>query len=199
MVQLEQLRNSIFTFILIFTAGCSTPASPVLPEPLKVINFDSGKFSNQNGIISLNNKLFSGTAFGLFPGSNDTAFITRYLNGKEHGDWIKFYSKGILKEKRHFENGTKAGEYNTWWENGKMQQQYFFKNDEYEGICKEWNGNGILIRSMQYRRGHEEGQQQQFYDNGKIRSNYFIINGRRYGLLGTKNCVNVSDSTFNRR
>jgi len=199
MVQLEQFRNRIITIILICTAGCNTPASPVLPQALKVINIDSGKFSNQNGIIWLNNKLFSGTAFGLFPGSNDTAFITSYFNGKEHGEWIKFYSKGIVKEKRHFDNGTKAGEYNTWWENGKMQQQYFFKDDEYEGICKEWNNNGILIRAMQYRRGHEDGQQQQFYDNGKIRSNYFIINGRRYGLLGTKNCVNVSDSIINRR
>lgn len=198
MEQLEQLRNRVCAIILIFIAGCTAPAKPVLPASLKTINIDSGKFSNQNGIIFLKNQLFSGTVFSLFPNSNDTAFTAAYLNGKEHGEWVKFYAKGILKEKRHFENGTKAGEYDTWWENGKMQQQYFFKDDEYEGICKEWNSNGILIRVMHYRRGHEEGQQQLFYDNGKIRSNYFIINGRRYGLLGTKNCVNVSDSNINK-
>ena len=28
------------------------------------------------------------------------------------------------------------------------------------------------------------------------KSNYFIKNDRRYGLLGTKNCENVSDSIF---
>ena len=36
-----------------------------------------------------------------------------------------------------------------------------------------------------------------FYNNGKVRSNYLVINGKRYGLLGTKNCVNVKDSIFN--
>jgi hypothetical protein len=36
-----------------------------------------------------------------------------------------------------------------------------------------------------------------WYDNGKVKSNYRIIEGRRFGLLGTKNCINVSDSIFN--
>ena len=49
---------------------------------------------------------------------------------------------------------------------------------------------------MNYVKGHEEGSQKMYYDNGKIRSNYTIIAGRRYGLLGTKNCVNVADSVF---
>jgi antitoxin component YwqK of YwqJK toxin-antitoxin module len=49
---------------------------------------------------------------------------------------------------------------------------------------------------MNYVMGHESGAQQQFYTDGKIKANYTIIDGRRYGLLGTKNCVNVSDSIF---
>ena len=51
-----------------------------------------------------------------------------------------------------------------------------------------------IIKSLNYTNGQESGHQQLWYDNGEIRSNYIIKNDRRYGLLGTKNCVNVSDS-----
>jgi len=199
MVQLVQLRNNLLAVLLIGIGGCYIPAKQFDMPNLLLINSDSGVLTNQNGIKYLNDSLFSGTVFTLFPNTKDTSIISCYLNGKEHGLWKKFYSSGVLNEIRNFENGKKIGRYNTWWENGKLQQQFNLKDDEYEGTCKEWNSNGILIRSMNYKKGYEVGQQQLFYDNGKIRSNYFIVNGRRYGLLGTKNCVNVSDSIFNKR
>jgi antitoxin component YwqK of YwqJK toxin-antitoxin module len=49
---------------------------------------------------------------------------------------------------------------------------------------------------MTYRKGYEDGLQQQFYESGKVKANYMMLDGRRYGMLGTKNCVNVSDSIF---
>ena len=77
-----------------------------------------------------------------------------------------------------------------------MQQHYLFSNDEYEGTCREWNEAGRLVKEMNYKAGYEAGSQRSWYDNGRIRANYVIEDGRRYGLLGTKNCVNVSDSIF---
>jgi antitoxin component YwqK of YwqJK toxin-antitoxin module len=56
--------------------------------------------------------------------------------------------------------------------------------------------DGKLIHLANYKNGQEEGTQKLWYDNGKIRANYVIKNGKRYGLLGTKNCINVSDSIF---
>ena len=73
---------------------------------------------------------------------------------------------------------------------------YVFVNDEYEGTCREWSSDGLLVKEMNYLKGHEEGSQRWWYDNGKIKANYIIKQGRRYGLLGTKNCMNVSDSIF---
>jgi len=49
---------------------------------------------------------------------------------------------------------------------------------------------------MNYKNGYEDGRQEQYYDNGKVKANYIMMSGRRYGLLGTKNCVNVTDSVF---
>ncbi|TXT32113.1 MAG: hypothetical protein FD136_1375, partial [Chitinophagaceae bacterium] len=120
----------------------------------------------------------------------------QYLNGLEHGEWKKYYAGHHLKEQRFFEHGKKVGNYFTWWENGHLQFHYQLLNDEYEGVCKEWNEQGMLTKEMHFVKGHESGSQKWWYDNGKIKANYTIIEGRRFGLLGTKNCVNVSDSIF---
>ncbi|MBE9462396.1 toxin-antitoxin system YwqK family antitoxin [Dyadobacter subterraneus] len=160
-----------------------------------MINSATGNFNHINGRIFFNKEPFTGSIYTLFP-SGDTAEISEFSNGKEDGICIKFYSDGRIREKRQFDHGQKTGLYQAWWENSKEKLLYRFENDEYEGICQEWNREGKLIKEMNYRRGHEEGQQKLFYDNGKVRANYIVMNGRRYGLLGTKNCVNVSDSVF---
>jgi antitoxin component YwqK of YwqJK toxin-antitoxin module len=130
----------------------------------------------------------------FYPSSTDTASVIFHLNGLEHGEWRKYYPSGQLMEKRYFNKGVKVGVMKNWWENGQLQSEYHFNNGEYDGTCREWNVGGLLIREMNYENGYEQGSQKQWYDNGSYRSNYVIRDGRRYGLLGTKNCVNVSDS-----
>ncbi|MBE7171968.1 MAG: toxin-antitoxin system YwqK family antitoxin [Williamsia sp.] len=148
-----------------------------------------------NGILYLNNLPFTGSVYSLY-NKGDTAEIAGYLQGKEHGSWKQFYPNKKLKQVRRFDRGRKTGVYLAWWENGSKKLAYQFADDEYEGTCREWNSEGILIKEMNYKRGHEEGSQKGFYDNGKIKWNYVIEGGRRWGLLGSKNCVNVSDSIF---
>ena len=132
----------------------------------------------------------------MFAATSDTAEIKNYIAGKENGTWKKFYPNHEIKEVREFNNGKKVGKMIGFWENKKSMLEYNFSDDEFNGTCKEWNYSGQLIREMNYVNGHEEGTQKMFYDNGKIRSNYIMKDGKRFGLLGTKNCVNVSDSIF---
>lgn len=192
MVQQARFRNSIFIALFILI-GCSQKEKIVITQ--KVASIDpSLKFVN--GILYRSNDLFTGIVYSFYEGTKDTAEISEFLNGKENGEWKKFYPDQSLKEKREFKTGKKIGEYIAYWKNGNKKLDYKFSNDEYEGTCSEWNRQGVLIKEMNYRKGHEEGSQKMFYDNGKIRSNYVMIEGRRYGLLGTKNCINVSDSIF---
>ena len=109
----------------------------------------------------------------------------------------KTYPNKQLMEYREFRNGMKNGKQITYWDNGKKRFDFVAKNDAYEGELKEWDYNGNLFHLAHYKDGHEEGSQKLWYENGKIRANYIIIKGRRFGLLGTKNCKNVSDSIFN--
>jgi antitoxin component YwqK of YwqJK toxin-antitoxin module len=193
-----QLRNKLLWLIVGGLLGCDTGYryNYAAYSPPVLLNSSEQQAMLQNGLLIIDHQPFSGTLFTLFPGTSDTAEICRYLEGKEHGEWKKNYPSNKIREKRYYNQGQKTGEYIVWWENGRKQLQYFFEADEYEGACKEWSETGFLNKLMHYKRGHEEGHQQWWYDNGKIKANYIIKDGRRFGLLGTKNCLNVSDSIF---
>jgi antitoxin component YwqK of YwqJK toxin-antitoxin module len=144
-------------------------------------------------IIFLNGKKFDGYIYEMY-NVKDTAFIKSYSNGIEEGVHNSWYSNKQLAEKRFYHLGKKVGTHQYWWENGKKQMEYQIANDEYTGEFQEWNRDGQLIKFFHYKNGQEDGSQKLYYDNGSIRSNYVIINGRRYGLLGTKNCKNVKEN-----
>ena len=108
----------------------------------------------------------------------------------------KYYPNNQLMEVREYRNDMKNGRQIAYWDNGNKRLEYIAKNDVSEGELKEWDYNGKLFHLAHYKDGQEEGVQKLWYENGKIRANYIILKGRRYGLLGTKNCKNVSDSIF---
>lgn len=200
MAQLVQLLNRIWIIIVGFIA-CNAKDSSMLSTinpvvPHNWVQYQDSGLNNLNGVIYYQSSPFSGKLYALFPNRNDTAFIRGYFLGKEEGEWKSFYENKQLKELRYFNNGKKMGKYSVWWPNGKPFMQYQFENDEYEGTCMEWNEQGVMVKQMNYQLGHEVGSQKWWYDNGKIKANYIIQEGRRFGLLGTKNCINVSDSIF---
>lgn len=118
----------------------------------------------------------------------------QYNNGLEEGEWRRYHPNGVLMEQRFYSHGMKVGTMKTWWDNGQLQSLYRFVNGEYDGTCFEWSRGGVMTRKMHYKNGYEDGEQHQWYDDGSVRSNYIIQQGRRFGLLGTKNCLNVKDS-----
>lgn len=189
-----QLQSKALLLIALLLSGCDVLNNNQLSRPK--LNADSEHTEAVNGILLAAGQPFSGQLFKLYPHSKDTFEISSYLNGKEHGAWRKYYAGNRLMEIRHFVKGKKEGEYLAWWVDGTPKLDYHFANDEYEGTCKEWNREGTLIKVMNYKAGYEEGQQRWWYDNGKIKANYIMRGGRRYGLLGTKNCVNVYDNFF---
>ena len=151
---------------------------------------------NQDEIVFFKNKKFDGYLFEMYPNSKDTMSVEGFMEGILSGVTKKWYSNHQLLEERNFAVGQKNGKQVSYWDNGKTRFEFVAKNDQYEGELKEYSIEGKLFHLATYKNGQEEGPQKMWYDNGKIKANYFIINGKRYGLLGTKNCKNVSDSIF---
>jgi len=178
--------------ILLFCLQCH----PTKVQRIEYANADSVNKTVKLGVTRVNGRVFSGVLFALYPSTSDTLCFMSYKDGTPDGVAKQFYSNCQLKELRYFSKGEKKDSCCAWWENGKRRLLSYFENDEYEGIYKEWMKDGRLVKEMHYQAGHEEGSQKSWYDNGKIKSNYIIREGRRYGLLGTKNCKNVSARLF---
>lgn len=185
---------SIFVF---FFCACTNSAKKENSNTKKIpdtyIEVSAPSLEKIQDVIYFNGKKFDGFVYQMY-NPKDTAFIKSYLNGIEEGVHKSWYANTQLSEERFYHLGKKEGTHRAWWEDGKIQTIYQISNDEYSGIFKEWNREGHLIKFFHYKNGQEEGSQKLYYDNGSIRSNYIIISGRRYGLLGTKNCKNVKNN-----
>lgn len=159
-----------------------------------VINSEDSRITNLKGLILLDGLPFTGTLIKSQENSSDTIFIRNYSKGYKNGIFKRFYANNFLQEQRQYVMGKKNGKHIGYWDNGKLAFEYLLEDDVYNGNQRDWNRDGQMIKSLNYIDGQQEGLQQIWDDNGIIRTNYVIKNNRRYGLLGTKNCVNVSDS-----
>jgi len=146
--------------------------------------------------LFLNHKEYSGFVYELSKNQKDTLSVEGYLNGILNGISKQYYPNGQLMESRHYKKGEKHGKQIAFWENSNKRFEFTAVHDVYEGELKEFSIEGKLFHLATFKNGQEEGTQKMWYENGKIRANYVMRNGKRYGLLGTKNCKNVSDSVF---
>jgi antitoxin component YwqK of YwqJK toxin-antitoxin module len=192
-----------FLFIygfLIGIASCSTKKKAVFPEPkiaktvpLTFINVADTQFKNHQDTLYYGDHFFTGYRYALYE-NGDTAELQSYFNGVEEGYQRKWYPGKTLAEERFYINGKKEGIHRSWWPDGKQKMYFEACNDEYSGDFKEWYSTGLLGKEFHYVNGREEGSEKLWWDNGTVRANYVIRDGKKYGLLGLKTCVNPYDS-----
>jgi len=193
--------NKFLVLVLLSIAACSTKETEIVgikqPKKVPLVYQDASNpaFEMHQDTLYFNQKKFSGIQYALYK-LGDTAFVIPYLNGLEEGITKKWYPNKQLAEERLYVAGKKEGIHTGWWENGKKKFEFAVSNDTYTNDFKEWTSTGLLVKHFHYKDGQENGSQKLWYDTGKIRANYVILNCKRYGLLGTKNCKNVSDSIF---
>jgi antitoxin component YwqK of YwqJK toxin-antitoxin module len=153
-------------------------------------------FKKQGDTLYFNGQFYTGYQYSLYE-NGDSAFLFGFFNGVEEGGQRKYYPGNRLSEQRFYINGKKQGRHRSWWPDGKPKMDYTAFNNEYEGEFREWNSAGLLVKKFHYNQGIETGRQQLWWDNGTLRANYEVRNGRTYGLIGLKLCVNPNDSIKN--
>ncbi len=188
---LERLVRSLGSVFLGALIICSCSTS----DPILWVLHGSQNLEHRKGLSYLNSQILDAVLYEL-NAQGDTSFIHPYSQGKAHGEWREYYPQNRLKRSVKYLNGKKTGSSMGFWQNGLQMTDYNYLNGEFHGRQEEFNDVGKLIRIMNYDMGHESGEQKLWYDNGELKSNYVVKDGRRFGLLGTKNCVNVTDSIF---
>ena len=142
-----------------------------------------------------NDTKYSGWVYTLY-NAKDTMQVAGFLNGLEEGIQKKWYPNKQIASIRDYHTGKKIGKHIGYWENGQTQFEFYFEDGEYHGIAKEWYQNGQAYRTFHYEHGYEQGSQKMWWENGIIRANYVVKNGRRYGLVGLKLCMNPNDTVL---
>ncbi len=196
-------QKAFCSFILLLSLiSCNDKKTEVavIPEikiaktvPLLYLNELDKYFSKHQDTIFYKDKFFTGYRFTLYP-NGDTAVKQSYFNGVEEGMQKKWYPNHQLQEERFYINGKKEGLHKGWWPDGKQKFLFTAYDDKYEGEFKEWYASGLLVKYFHYKNGQEEGSQRLWWDNGSVRANYVIRDGKKYGLIGLKTCINPYDS-----
>jgi antitoxin component YwqK of YwqJK toxin-antitoxin module len=163
--------------------------------PNNYIKSGDSLFRMHEDTVYYGNEFFSGYRYTLYD-NGDTAQLQSYFNGVEEGFQRKWFPGKKLAEERYYINGKKEGIHQGWWPNGKQKFYFTALHDEYRGEFREWYATGLLGKCFHYVNGREEGSQRLWWDNGTVRANYVIKNGRKYGLLGLKTCLNPYDSIY---
>ena len=201
------IKNSLFINIFLFSlASCATKQKDVFVAakkeikiaktvPADYLNITDKHFNNHQDTVYYGAHYFTGYRYQLYV-NGDTALLQSYFNGVEEGFQRKWYPGKQLAEERFYINGKKEGIHRTWWPDGKQKMFFEAYGDEYDGEFKEWYSSGLLGKFFHYANGQEEGSERLWWDNGTVRANYVIRDGKKYGLIGLKTCVNPNDSVF---
>ncbi|MFP5078831.1 toxin-antitoxin system YwqK family antitoxin [Pedobacter sp. JCM 36344] len=189
--------GKILSLLLVLLVGVIACKFTGTGSTKKYTDIHNPGFVYQQDTLYLNRELYSGYIYALHL-DGDTALLKRFNNGIEDGITRIWYPGRLLAEERFYEMGRKSYIHRGWWPNGRIKFRYEFKEGEFDGTVVEWYETGKLFKRFHYSKGHEDGAQQMWWINGIVRANYVIKSSRRYGLLGTKNCVNDADSVFTR-
>lgn len=159
-------------------------------ESGQVVDSSNVDVKTQGGLTYVNGHLYSGIVVETDSGGKNLSSIS-YVEGKQHGASVHWYSDGTLKERRLFENNKKQGNHVAYWPDGKPAFQATFEEGLYTDTLKEWYTNGQLYRLEFYKLGKQKGRQQAWRKNGELYLNYDVKNGRKYGNTGIKHCKSL--------
>ena len=188
-------RSQSSALIVVFVTACLFSCSR--NEPKQFYNSADPDVRSHRGITYLKTTPVTGVVFTLND-AGDTLVVCSYTEGKPDGVERQYWNKDQVRSIRYYTAGWKTGEHRGWYANGKPSFVYHFTDDMFDGNQKEWLENGQLYSDLNFERGTEIGLQRMWYADGTIKANYIVKNNRRYGLLGTKNCINTADSVLNR-
>jgi antitoxin component YwqK of YwqJK toxin-antitoxin module len=88
---------------------------------------------------------------------------------EKHGVWLYYDKDGNLVEKRAYYREKLNGPVLSYFANGKLHKEGYFKNDLQDSIYREWFENGTLAISGNYTKNKPVGQWQYNYVTGKTK------------------------------
>lgn len=176
--------------LAIACASCQSDNAKTIQIPDTRVEADLPGFKRTSGVLMYDGKPFSGYRYTKFP-NDKTATLIGYWQGKREGEAKGFYVSGQRRYQKFYHQGKRIKTHYGWYSTGKTRFIRQYKNGLMEGVEKMYYRDGRLAVERHFQNGKEQGSQKEWSQKGKLVSNYVVKKGRRYGVLGRKNCVSV--------
>lgn len=160
--------------------------------PHDTISSEDKNLKLDNGVVYLNNKVYSGFVKEKYSPTKVKAIFC-FLNGLQHGVTISYFNNGKLKDSRAYKAGKAYGHHYGYWENGHQKYDFIYYNDKREGLQKQWYESGVKYAFLTFKNDQEDGMQKAWRENGKPYINYQAKEGHRYGLQKSNLCYTLRD------
>lgn len=144
------------------------------------------KIYDENGRLQEVRKQFiefvdSGTEIGKFTenllNSYKVSNSSEISKNKKNGLVKTYYDNGNIKTEKYYKKGVKSGISREYDENGNLIIEENYRNGELDGLQKLYSEGGILLSETNYKNGKESGLQKRYYPNGIVAADCINENG----------------------
>ncbi|MEI7725662.1 MAG: toxin-antitoxin system YwqK family antitoxin [Bacteroidota bacterium] len=99
------------------------------------------------------------------------SLVENYRNGLAHGQTIYYsqFNESPLSE-TEYAYGKKNGLYRQYYDNAKIQEESWFKDNLKNGLSRWNNKNGQRVAEYNYKEGNFDGLQKTFYENDTLQT-----------------------------
>ncbi|GAB3005557.1 hypothetical protein GCM10027051_00560 [Niabella terrae] len=104
-----------------------------------------------------------------------------YKDDKETGIWQYYHPNGEIRSKGKIAKGLMEGDWQTFYDNGKIAKTATYVNGLEQGITEMFHSNGTLGMRVNFEKGLEEGSMQKFYEDGSMWTSGSYKAGKRVG------------------
>ena len=155
------------------------------------LDVSSSSLQILEGRLCCDGKPYEGHTLRLFKDGSISRKIA-YKDGLKHGEDRTLYRSGKVAAQRYFYTGLPHGKQYKWFENGDVSSTSMFDHGIPTGVHVSYFPNGSQSDTREFRNG-KLYHHKIWRRSGQIYANYKMVNGRGYGMMGAKLCLEVKD------
>ena len=95
-------------------------------------------------------------------------------NGKLDGECKTWYRNGQIEFQEFYKDDMRDGDTKCWWPNGQLEYHDVYSQGILHGECKSWDRNGHLKFRRFYRDGRCEGEWKEWNELGEMYTCFYL-------------------------
>ncbi|MDC1141763.1 toxin-antitoxin system YwqK family antitoxin [Planctomycetota bacterium] len=105
-----------------------------------------------------------------------------YVEGQKQGLWVTYFDNGTVESQLTYKDDQLIGEFERWHSNGQKAEAGKWENGEKIGSWMSWHPNGNLAQNIEYKDGQLNGASFTYYNNDTAKERGQYVEGLKHGL-----------------